>query len=158
MKWKLINESTGVEVSFPTTIQREKDKMTVIGGQIPRHSGSTGKIYASDNSIHGYSAYCPNVAGLKWIDEDEVKCFVIEESYKNNGQEFTDHAIVKAHTEKDACKAWHDHYSMYPGTFDEIDAGDYTIKFVEIKEIDKSEFDILHKYFLEIETETQKEI
>lgn len=141
MKWKLINESTGVEVKFPTTIDRENDKMTVTGGQPPRHGGSSGRIYTSDNR-----EYYPNVAGLKWIDEDAVKCFIIDEQIDIDGHEFTDHMMIKAKTEAEARGKWREFYASYEGDTTKIDAGDYMIGLVDIKEIDESEYYILNKY------------
>jgi hypothetical protein len=146
MKWKLVSEKTGEEIAkFPVTIQRENDKMTVIGGQPPRHGGSSGRIYTSDNR-----EYYPNVAGLKWVDEYEVKFFVIEECYVTNGTDFTDHMITKAKTDDEAHKKWCESYGAMTSDAVEVDAGDYTIKFEDIKEIDENEYDILNKYFKEI--------
>lgn len=43
------------------------DTATVTGWQVPRHEGSTGRVYVREGETTG--AYFPSVYGLKWQED-----------------------------------------------------------------------------------------
>lgn len=71
--YKLVLESTGVEAKkgFPYPDFRG-DSWVLVGGQPPRHAGSTGRVYchpaAVEHTIDTERSFFPNVLGMKWIE------------------------------------------------------------------------------------------
>jgi hypothetical protein len=67
---RLIKESTGVEVKTGDTVHCFRGKAAyVTGWALPKHSGSTGRVYVKEMSDRPFSGeFYPSVYGLKWVD------------------------------------------------------------------------------------------
>lgn len=59
-----ITEGEQVETSRGETF-------TITGGSPPHHSGSTGRVWVTDDTGNGTREYFPTVIGAKWVKDGE---------------------------------------------------------------------------------------
>lgn len=67
---KLIYEKTGAQVQTGDIAHDFRGKAAVVTGwELPRHEGSTGRVYVAEMRENGFNmGYYPSVYGMKWVD------------------------------------------------------------------------------------------
>lgn len=67
---KLVRETTGQPIKTGDVVHDFRGKAAyVTGWALPKHSGSTGRVYVKEMTERGADReFYPSVYGLKWVD------------------------------------------------------------------------------------------